>query len=234
MNYTENLTYLAQYAGDADLATDPDFLAQLPIFLQSAELRILRDLDLLSARVEDTSGVLTANQREFILPTEDGVFNVVETVSLVIDNIRQRPLVWLSKEAMDWSYPDRHAVGNPSVPVYCAPFTDEVILIGPPPGEAYPVVVYGQVTPRGLSEETDETFISVNLPDLLLAAEMIDVSAWQRKFGAMSSDPQQALDWSQEYQRLLKQADVQESRRQIESVGWSTKQPNTTATPPQT
>jgi len=49
MNYDENLLFLAQDAGAASYAIDPDFLAQLPFWINAAENRIQRDLDLLSA-----------------------------------------------------------------------------------------------------------------------------------------------------------------------------------------
>jgi hypothetical protein len=234
MNYADNTTFLAQYAGDSGYATNADFLAMLPIWITSAEQRILRDMDLLSTRVSDTSGALAPNSRLFTLPTGIGTFTVVETVSLKMSYTNgitgtlftQPPLTWVSKDALDAMYPDDHAVGNPSSPQWVAPYGRNLIAVGPAPSAAYPVVVYGTQDPATLSEDNTETFISTELPDLMLAAEMIDVSAWQRKFGAMSDDPAQARDWNQEYERLMKAANVEALRLKLQGAGWSSRQPN--------
>lgn len=234
MNYADNLTYLAQYAGDGGYVTDPDFLAMLPIWITSAEQRILRDMDLLATRVNDTSGTLTLNSRLFTLPTASGTFQVVETVSLKMNTTggvtgtlyTQPPLTWVSKEALDAIYPDDHAVGNPSIPAWVAPYGQNLIAVGPAPSAAYPVTVYGTQDPASLSETNTETFISTELPDLMLAAEMIDVSAWERLFSAVSEDPAQARDWNQEYERLMKAANVEALRLKVQAAGWGARQPN--------
>lgn len=240
MDYAGNLSALAQFAGDAALATDPDFLAQLPVFISDGELRIVRDLDLLSTRVYDDSGRLTQNSRVFVLPTGVGVFQVVETLQ-VIDaaGIRHVPLIPLSKDCLDMMFPDEHAVGDPSVPRYWAPLNQAEVLVGPAPGLApngqnYLVQVFGTQRPATLSAANPQTFIATWLTDLFLAAEMIQVSAWQRLFSAMSEDPAAARDWNQEYERLLKGAGVEELRKKIQADGWATKQPNPVAKPPQT
>lgn len=233
MNYTDNLTYLVQYTGDSGYLTNADWLAQVPVFIFSAENRILRDLDLLSARVTDSTGTVTPNSRIFVLPTAAGIFQDVETLALIDANgIRMPPLLPLSKEIMDAAYPDEHAVGAPSVPKYWAPYNASEVLVGPAPGFAFGVQVYGVQFPASLSEENTTTFISVNLPDLMLAAEMIDVSAWCKNFGAMSDNPAQARDWNQEYERLKGLALPWELRRKVQASGWSTRLPNPAANPP--
>lgn len=234
MNYADNLSFLAQYAGDSAYATDPDFLTMLPIWIRSAELRVVRDMDLLSTRVNDTSGALTINSRVFTLPTDAGTFTVVETVSLKMDIngtlsgtlFTQPPLTWVSKEALDAMYPDDHAIGAPSIPQWVAPYAQNQIIVGPAPNAAFPVTVYGTQDPATLSATNTTTFISTELPDLMLAAEMIDVSGWERLFSAMSEEPQQALSWSAEYERLLKAANVEALRLKLQGAGWSSRQPN--------
>lgn len=233
MDYTDNQTYLSQYAGDSGYLISPsDFLTQLPAFIFSAENRILRDLDLLACRTTDSSGVMTANSRTFTLPADAGVWQVVETVALIDQNgIRQSPMLSVSKEAIDSMYPDEHAVGDPSIPRIWAPYTAAEILVGPAPGYAYGAQVYGVQFPATLSASNTTTFISINLPDLFLAAEMIDVSAWCKNFGAMSDNPAQAHDWNQEYERLKSLAQPWELRRKVQAAGWSTRLPNPVARP---
>jgi hypothetical protein len=235
MNYTDNQSALQQYTGDSGYEANTDWQAQLPVFIFSAENRILRDLDLLAARVTDVSGSLTANSREFVLPTKVGIFQIVETIA-VIDaaGIRHPPLLPVSKEFLDAAYPDEHAVGDPSIPRKWAPYTAAAVLVGPAPSDSFAMQVYGVQYPATLSEDNTETFISVNLPDLFLAAEMIDVSAWCKNFGAMSDNPAQARDWDQEYERLKGVANAWELRRKVQGSGWSTRLPNPVARPPAT
>jgi hypothetical protein len=63
------------------------------------------------------------------------------------------------------------------------------------------------------------TFVSTQLPDLFLAAEMISVSAYQRNFGTMVEDPAQAISWSGEYERLKSSALVEEFRKKFQMDG---------------
>ena len=240
MDYADNLAALVQYAGDTgylDAVNSPDFTIQLPVFIFSAENRILRDLDLLAARVTEAilagrPGCFQENSRIFVLPTDIGIWQVVETLAVIDANgIRMPPLTWTSKEALDALYPDEHAVGAPSIPQYIAPYTASQVLVGPAPDYPYGAQVFGVQFPATLSEDNTTTFISINLPDLFLAAEMIDVSAWCKNFGAMSDNPAQARDWNQEYERLLSLARPWEYRRKVQASGWSTRLPNPVAQP---
>lgn len=231
MNYTQNMTYLAGYAGDSGYVTDPDFLEMLPIWINSAEQRILRDLDLLSTRVYDTQ-VPTINNRLLTLPTADGSFNLIVACGLIETvngtQYKRAPLLPMSFEALCAVYPDDHGVGAPSVPRYWAPFTAAQIALGPAPNPVVGVEVwlYGPKDPASLSVTVTETWLSVNVPDILLAAEMILVSAWQRQFSGMADDPAQARNWTQEYDKLIAGENIQELRRKVEASGFGTRQPN--------
>lgn len=234
MNYIENRTALAQYAGDSGYETDPDFLAQLPVFIRSAELRILRDLDLLNTRITDTSAALIPNNRRFILPTDQGSYQIVETVALRMSYAQditgtlftQPPLQWVTKEFLDAAYPDDHAIGAPSVPVYIAPYTETEYAVGPAAGLAYPLTIYGVVWPATMTAQNNETYISVNLPDLFLAAEMIDVTMWEKQFGRTADEAQGATDWNAEYERIKGAANVVNLRQNIQGAGWGVNAPN--------
>src|SRR6266853_3485208 len=202
MNYAQNLSALAQLAGEAELATDSDFLAQLPVWIYQGEQKILHDLDLLKMSVEDATGHFDANRRIFILPTSQGTFQVTQTVRVVVDANNIKPLLPISREAMDWIYPGETAIGVPSIPRYWAPNSQTDILVGPAPDQPYRAIVYGTQRPKPLSIANSETFITSWFFDLFLAAEMIQVSAWQRLFSAMSDDPATARNWTAEYDTL--------------------------------
>ncbi len=241
MNYTQNLSALAQYAGQAGYATDPDFMAQYPVFIDSAEQRILRDLDLLNTYVPDDTGTLSANRRTFILPTTVGAFVVLQTIRIVLPGppaVTMPALDPISKEAMDAFYPGDGAVGNPSIPKVWCPLNQTSVMVGPAPDQPYEVKCWGTQRPLPLYAnnvtQMNGTFISNFLPDLFLAAQMVACSAWERLFSASSEDPQQPLSWISEYERLMKSAEVEQARIRLSSNGWSTRLPTPTATPPQT
>ena len=75
------------------------------------------------------------------------------------------------------------------------------------------------------------TFISLNLPDVMIMASMIYISAYQRNFGRANDDPQMAVTYESQYQSLLKGAAVEEARKKFEAAGWSSQSPSTFATP---
>lgn len=75
------------------------------------------------------------------------------------------------------------------------------------------------------------TFISQYLPDLLVMASMIYISAYQRNFGKESDDPQMAMSYESQYQLLLKSATVEEARKKFDAAGWSSQSPAVVASP---
>jgi len=75
------------------------------------------------------------------------------------------------------------------------------------------------------------SFISQYLPDLLIMASMIYISAYQRNFGRQSDDPQMAQSYESQYQTLLKSATVEEARKKFEAAAWSSQSPAQVASP---
>lgn len=236
MNWQDNLRRLAQLAGDMAYEQDADFQAILPAAVEFAELKILRDLDLLSTRVEDSSGRATANSKRFVLPTAIGTFIVVEEVRVIDPNGIYGPPLWpMSRESIDMIFPDRNAPSNPSVPQYWAPFDQATLFIGPPPDQNYYMAIIGTMRPTPLNpKSTTGTFISTQLPDLFIAAEAeFLIGAWQKNWSPQADDPVTAAGWGAEYQRLMTPAAVEEARKRLASTGWGSRLPNPIATPPQ-
>lgn len=241
MNYKDNLNYLAQDAGDPAYATDPNFLIQLPFWIESAESRILRDLDILNTYVNDDTGTLSEGRRLFALPTEQGEFQVLSTIRVVLPGppVTNLPaLEPISREAMDSMYPGDGPVGNPSIPRYWAPFDQLQISVGPAPDQAYQVICYGVVYPASLNAQASGpgtgTFISNTYPDLFHAAQMVLLCGWQRQFSGMADQADSAVTWEGAYQKFLQGTNLIEARRRVASVGWSTKQPEAVSSPQQT
>ena len=75
------------------------------------------------------------------------------------------------------------------------------------------------------------TFISTYLPDLLVMASMVYISAYQRNFGRMSDDPSMAQSYEGQYQILKQAALPEEYRKKFEGDAWSSMSTSPAATP---
>jgi len=222
---------------------DVNFLAILPSAIDYANLRICRDLDLMftSVSLHGTGYKLTAGNRNlsFSQNLPDGTsFVVSEQINLILDAAvstdpdtgTRVPLLPTTKEFLDAVYGSALAA-NRGQPKYFVPFNETLFFVGPTPAIDYYVEVVGTIRPAPLSAEVTSTFISQYLPDLLIMASMIYISAYQRNFGRQSDDPQMAQSYESQYQALLKSAIVEEARKKFDAAGWSSQSPAVVATP---
>lgn len=219
---------------------DAAFNAIVPQMLNYAELRIQRDLDLLplltSANYSLTSGnnVLAISVNDFV---------TLQTLSVVVGT-QTLPLLPVSKEFIQNVWGDSSFTGQPvnfamiGGDLATGGNTSNNVLVGPYPDQAYSVAVTGTqrmptlylnaTTPLA---NTGTTFISTNLPDLLIQASLIYISQFQRNFLATSNDPQMPGSFESQYENLLKGAIVEEARKKFQSTGWASQSPALIATP---
>jgi hypothetical protein len=240
LTYATYKTQIAQMAVVEE--DDVNFLAILPSMIDYATLRINRDLDLLitSTSLTGEGYKLTAGNRNlsFSQNLPNGSYFVVsEQINLITpagqtdpDTSTRVPLLPATKEFLDAVF-GSSIVENRAQPKYFAPFNDTLFLVGPIPDVDYYVEVVGTVRPAPLSESTTVTFISQYLPDLLIMASMIYISAYQRNFGRQSDDPQMAQSYESQYGMLLKSAMVEEARKKFEGAAWSSQAPAPVASP---
>src|SRR5262249_24896607 len=159
-------------------STDPNFTRFAPGAIDYGEGRIFYDLDLLSARITDTSGACSSGVRTVALSTVQGTFLVVERVSFLTSagapsSIATRnPATFVSADLIDTIYPAA-ASSNTGVPQIVARISDTTLLLGPAPDAPYGVEVYGTQRPTPLSSNNSSTWISQNLPELFMAATMV-------------------------------------------------------------
>lgn len=222
------------------VGVDASFNAIIPQMLNYAELRIQRDLDLLPS-LNSRSYSLTANSNKVNIPVED--FVTIQTVEINSDGYTV-PLLPTSKEVIQNVY------GSPvsaAVPVYFAMYggdtvtggnTSNVLLVGPYSDSSYPILVTGTSrlpTLYKFANSTDAssetTFISSYLPDLLVMASMIYISAFQRNFGRQSDDPAMAQSYESQYKGLLMGAGAEEYRKKFAASAWSSTSTSPVATP---
>jgi len=239
-------TYVTQIAEMAVVSpADANFLAILPAMIDYAELRIYRDLDLINTSKSFTSASIktTAGNRNLTfpmtLPDNSGTIVVTEQLNLITPAGQTDPnggtvtrvtLLPTTKEYLDYVY-GSNASGSRGQPKYFAPFNENLFFLGPVPDATYFVEVVATIRPNAMSATNTTTFISQYLPDLLIMASMIYISAYQRNFGRQSDDPQMAQSYEGQYQALLKSAMVEELRKKFEGPGWSSQSPSPIATP---
>lgn len=233
-----SLTYSTWLATIANLtatdAANDDFVQVLPSCIDYAEQRLYRDLDILNTVVRDV-GTLTTNNRTFNLPSNLGRFvvtngiNIITPVGTTDPNAGTRnQLTPTSRDYLDNAWPS--ATGA-TVPKWYAMITDQQVIVGPAPDQAYSAEVIGTIRPTPLSATNPTTYLTLYLPDLFTAASMIFMTGWQKNFGAQADQPQAAMSWDQIYKNLLPSANVEEQRKRYASGAWGSLQPTPIATP---
>ena len=214
--------------------TNAVFLEILPQMITYAENRIYRDIDLLSTQVPRTYTATIGNN---ILSVPTGDFITVQTVSVNTTGTTYKPLLSVTKEYIRNVFDDSAVTGVPTVfAMYGGDLatygqTTNNIELGPAPGAAYTVRVTGTVRPPSMSATNLTTFVSTYLPDLLIMASMIYISAYQRNFGRANDDPQMAVTYESQYNALLKGAIVEDARKKFQAAGWTAYSPSQVATP---
>lgn len=233
------LTYNTFVTGLANMivvpSDDPPYVEALPNIIDDAEQRVYRELDLLSTIVRQT-GALTANSRNFTLPTAGGRFVVVEQMNVITpagitnpDLGTRNPMLPVSKEYLDMVY---GSVAGAGVPSLFAPISQQDWVLGSWPDAAYTVEVVGTIRPAPLSVSNPSTFLTDYLPDVFMAAALVYAAGYQLNFGAAADNPQAPVNWETHLQKLLASAQKEEFRKKFGSQSWSSKDPDPIATPP--
>jgi hypothetical protein len=233
MNYTE---YVQQIATMAVVpVNDPNYQIIIPQMINYAELRMQRDLDFLSTMTSNTTYSLTANTN--ILNIATGAFITLQTIQVQNSAGTITPLLPVTKEYLQnvWG-----SSGSPGTPQLFAVYggdaasggeTFQNVMFGPWADTSYTVILTGTIRAEPLSTTNTTTYISVYLPDLMIMASMIYVSAYQRNFGRMNDDPQMAQSYESQYQALKAGAMVEESRKKFQAAAWSSMAPAPIASP---
>lgn len=217
----------------------------LPQALNYAELRIQRDIDFLNARTSNNY-TLTAGNSLFSVPIND--FLILETLEVLQESgetvVNSTPLTPVSREFIQNCYAGASQAGVPRwFAMYGDTFGDGAntnlnVLLGPTPNYAFPIRVTGVIRLPSLAQyasagpaDTSYTYISEFLPDMLMMASMIYVSAFQRNFSATADDPQMGQTYEKQYQALRLGAIGEENRKKFLASAYSSYSTPTAATP---
>lgn len=220
-SYVNSITNLM-----AATAATTQFQIVLPNIIDYAEQRMYRELDLLNTVVQNSTLSLTANNRNFTLPTNspNSNFITVQSINAITpagtqpSNGQRNQLQPVSRDYLDTVW---NSVSGASLPQYFAMIDQFNIIVGPWPDAAYNLEVIGTIRPQPLSVTNPTTFLTQYLPDAFIAASMIFASGYMRDFGAQSDNPAQAQSWETQYQALMQSASAEELRKKFSGPGWT-------------
>lgn len=215
-------------------ATDLNLLQIVPECIDFAEQKMYRELDLLDTVTRD-SAPITVSNRNFTLPQNNGRFVVTNGFNVITpssatdpDSGTRNQMLPVSRDFLDSVWGSATVVG---LPIYYAPITDQQFIVGPWPDAGYTIECIGTIRPTPLSPTNVQTYLTLYLPDLFVAASMIFMSGYERDFGSQADDPAQAQSWQAQYDKLFSSANVEEQRKRYASGGWGSLSPTPLATP---
>lgn len=223
-------TYVTEVALLSQFNTnDPFFVSNLPSCIDYATDRITRELDLLNTITTNSSIALTVGTRTVSLSSLNPVFNVLRDINVLTpvgttnpDLGMRNPLTISTVAFLNQVYGADSGTG---VPEYFAMLTDQSIVVGPFPDQAYNIEIIGTVRPTPISATNQTNWISTYLPDLLIAASMVQMSGVKGNYGAQADDPKMAMSWENQYVTLRDSAAVEDAMRKYASTGWNSQLP---------
>ena len=148
-------------------------------FIRDSEFKIFREADADYAREYATS-TFTANNKYLALPNATGVSSS-ERRALIVRSVvaTNSSSVQVSLEPRDDTFiTEYNSTSATGFPKYYATFRENAIEVAPTPSSAFVVELDYIYTPDGLSVTNTETYISVNAPELLLYACLVEAFAY--------------------------------------------------------
>lgn len=220
MTYADLIVALGVYTQQE--VADPSFTAATPTFITLAEQRILRRLDLAASSGENKSLSTSIGGKVLDLSGMTG-----QTVSdgtplaypfpVVVEAIAARvgprwiPFQLVSLDFLNLVWPDDALQAPPAVGfAYYVMQDNQTALLAPTPDAAYPLRIGGQWRPAGISASNQTTWLSVFLPDVLIAAVILEAMLYQRDLGD-PQNPQGVAVWQAKYEDAIKSAATEEA-----------------------
>lgn len=193
-----------------------------------SEGRIYRDLDLPAVRVTDTTVTISCGVRNANLSTAQGEPLAIESFCISTGaGGTLIPIVPTSLALINTIYPSA-ASSNCGVPVFFARVNNLQVAFGPTPDIDYATQVITTIRPTPLSAANSSTWLSQNLPELLVAGCMVFMAGYMRD----GSQAGMLQVWEAQFQALIKSAAVDSFRQKFQSAAWSDQAPSPLATPP--
>ena len=150
-------------------------------FIRDAEFKIFREADADYAREYATS-TFTTNNKYLLLPNSSGSSGTnTDRRALIVRSVvaTNTSGIQVSLEPRDDTFiTEYNSSGSTGFPKYYATFRENAIEVAPTPSSAFVVELDYIYTPDGLSVTNTETYISVNAPELLLYACLVEAFAY--------------------------------------------------------
>ena len=174
--YSELVTQIREYT-----ETDSNVFTTVIVndFIEHAELRIFRDVDLDVFRKYQTATLTSGDP--FIsmpgaIPTdfEFARYITIFSPSGSLGGLTDNERVYLQKK--DTSFISEYAPNrtSTSIPKYYANWDNDTIILAPTPNAAYTIELAYNALPTGLSSSNTTTWVSTNAPQLLLYACLVE------------------------------------------------------------
>ena len=172
--------------------TETSFVTNLPVFIRSAEERILKTVQLSLFR-KNATGNMTASDEFLIQPTD---FLAPFSLSFTDSNNDKKFLDFKSVNFIQEFNPDRTVTGEPR---YYANFDVSSFIIGPTPNSSYDVELHYYYRPTSLTAGagSGETWLSQNAELTLLYGCLIEAYVY------MKGDPGLMQEYEQRYAESL-------------------------------
>jgi len=178
MTYSELVTKIRDYT---EVSSDVFTSTIVDGFIRDSEFRIFRDADADYAREYATS-TFTANNKYLALPNSSGSSGTSSSRrALIVRSViaTNSSSIAVSLEPRDDTFiTEYNSSGSTGFPKYYATFRENAIEVAPTPDAAYAVTLDYIYTPDGLSSTNTETYISLNAPELLLFACLVEAYAF--------------------------------------------------------
>jgi len=186
MNWTEN--------------DSAEFQAVLGTIIGLAELRIVRDSDL---------DVFRKYARSFFGPSDRFLSKpddmVIDRHMEVEINGSKYALARKDTSFLNMYWPDATQMGTPR---FYSDWDEDNFVIVPTPADSYVVELAYTYRPEGLSDATPTTWLSLNAPDILLFACMVEATRFEK------GEAQEVAGWKDAYAEALARLNREEMGRQ--------------------
>jgi len=171
---------------------ETSFVTNLPVFIRSAEERILKTVQLSLFR-KNVTGNMTVNDEFLIMPTD---FLAPFSLSFTDSNNEKKFLDFKSVNFIQSFNPDRATTGEPR---YYANFNVTSFIIGPTPNSSYSVELHYYYRPASLTAGSGSgtTWLSENAELTLLYGCLIEAYVY------MKGDPTLMQEYEQRYAESL-------------------------------
>ena len=174
--YSELVTQIREYT-----ETDSNVFTTVIVndFIEHAELRIFRDVDLDVFRKYQTA-TLTSGDPFISMPGavptdfEFARYITIFSPSGSLGGLTDNERVYLQKK--DTSFISEYAPNRTStgIPKYYANWDNDTIILAPTPNAAYTIELAYNAQPTGLSSSNTTTWVSTNVPQMLLYACLVE------------------------------------------------------------